>query len=232
VEIQRRKLSGEASMNRCASYIAVALVWLTASASHAALVEIEITGQLALGGGSDTFNLDGANFTAAYLYDTGATPTNTSTGSGVVVTRFDPILSEVSFTTRPNGASDATVGYQNDNMLLFVRNHFPPESLNDDFRILSGFLSGEFTDFAAATFVFDFGNQTFLAGTSPSPLPLFGSSDVATFTSGVWEDLDEDVDYDSTNLAFTVSTVPIPAAVWLFGSGLGLLGWMRRKQTA
>jgi hypothetical protein len=26
-----------------------------------------------------------------------------------------------------------------------------------------------------------------------------------------------------------VSVVPIPAAVWLFGSGLGLLGWMRQK---
>jgi hypothetical protein len=29
----------------------------------------------------------------------------------------------------------------------------------------------------------------------------------------------------------TVSTVPIPAAVWLFGSALAGLGWMRRKQT-
>jgi hypothetical protein len=30
----------------------------------------------------------------------------------------------------------------------------------------------------------------------------------------------------------TVSAVPVPAAVWLFGSGLAGLGWLRRKQAA
>jgi hypothetical protein len=36
------------------------------------------------------------------------------------------------------------------------------------------------------------------------------------------------------DLAFTIQTtpIPVPAAVWLFGSGLGLLGWYRRRQTA
>lgn len=32
-----------------------------------------------------------------------------------------------------------------------------------------------------------------------------------------------------TGANVTVSAVPIPSAVWLFGSALGLMGWMRRK---
>jgi hypothetical protein len=32
--------------------------------------------------------------------------------------------------------------------------------------------------------------------------------------------------------AIATTTVPVPAAVWLFGSALGLLGWMRRRTSA
>jgi hypothetical protein len=35
----------------------------------------------------------------------------------------------------------------------------------------------------------------------------------------------------SVNGLMSVSVVPIPAAVWLFGSALGGLGWMRRRKT-
>jgi len=31
------------------------------------------------------------------------------------------------------------------------------------------------------------------------------------------------------DMSATLTAIPVPAAVWLFGSALGLLGWMRRK---
>jgi hypothetical protein len=37
------------------------------------------------------------------------------------------------------------------------------------------------------------------------------------------------VQHNMDEIRIITSVVPIPAALWLFGSGLGLLGWMRRK---
>jgi hypothetical protein len=38
-----------------------------------------------------------------------------------------------------------------------------------------------------------------------------------------WIELHGSVDY------LSIQVVPIPATTWLFGSALGLMGWMRRR---
>jgi hypothetical protein len=55
----------------------------------------------------------------------------------------------------------------------------------------------------------------------------FGRSwqSIGTTTPGVTQD----VVYAVFNHPFDIPPVPVPAGVWLFGSALGLLGWMRRK---
>jgi len=37
------------------------------------------------------------------------------------------------------------------------------------------------------------------------------------------------IDGNDRTAEYTISTVPVPAAAWLFGSALGLLGWRRRR---
>jgi hypothetical protein len=101
-----------------------------------------------------------------------------------------------------------------------------------------------------------------LSGTTPSPYNgtvtgylngggtvtqnfsvALGTSDLISF-DGSWAGL-VSVDIVAATLAdghqgfeafaidnVTVNVVPVPAAVWLFASGLGLLGWLRRRQTA
>jgi len=39
-------------------------------------------------------------------------------------------------------------------------------------------------------------------------------------------------DFYIDNVSIVADVVPIPAAVWLFGSALGMMGWTRRRKTA
>lgn len=81
-----------------------------------------------------------------------------------------------------------------------------------------------------------------IASTSPVP-PLTSDELAIPFDSPDWQIkilsisiFDEIIDPDvpavklaSASLSLdSIQVVPIPAAVWLFGSALGLLGWMRR----
>jgi len=84
------------------------------------------------------------------------------------------------------------------------------------------------------------GVTTLLEGDGPGPITLLDNPSVLSgcqngidncqFTLGVYTSVDyQGLVYNGGTLVG--SAVPIPAAVWLFGSALAGLGWMRRKQT-
>jgi len=69
----------------------------------------------------------------------------------------------------------------------------------------------------------------------PVPFPSLGQFEVARlelsfFSSGAWGDCSV-VDCQIVATLDSLTTVPVPAAAWLFGSGLlGLVGIARRKK--
>jgi hypothetical protein len=96
--------------------------------------------------------------------------------------------------------------------------------------------------FGASINSFFQGNDTFMAadGLTSIDAPVqvnLSYSDVLTDSGGDFSlefnsQISGFLAQDDGALTGTVSAVPIPAAVWLFGSALAGLGWMRRRQTA
>lgn len=94
--------------------------------------------------------------------------------------------------------------------------------------------------FTSITNVFDIGGwqldlETLVVGSSGDVLALDGTGFVSNLDPGlgfdktavVWSFTGNDI---GTSYSMTITAVPVPAAVWLFGSGLlGLVGVARRK---
>ncbi len=60
------------------------------------------------------------------------------------------------------------------------------------------------------------------------------SLDVAAqgFVEGLLGQISSDMETGQVSFSTATTVVPVPAAAWLFGSALGLLGWVRRRSTA
>ena len=67
----------------------------------------------------------------------------------------------------------------------------------------------------------EFASLTFVAPDDADSLPVLVFSPLENGSGGVYPGLDK----------ISLTAVPVPAAVWLFGSALAGLGWLRRKQT-
>ena len=100
----------------------------------------------------------------------------------------------------------------------------------------NGFDSLRFQIFVEGGSVFD---QTFLSSAAADAFfddKLFA---ISGWALGLTDDLDLKFQFDLTassasdgyftNFVVGINSVPVPPAVWLFGSALALLGWMRRK---
>ena len=88
--------------------------------------------------------------------------------------------------------------------LEFYTDNFPGQTNESAFVL---FLDNGFENATSGVF-----SLSSLEATCPSESPCSGSSS-----------------YLRDSVTGSISAVPIPAAVWLFGSGLGLLGWMRKR---
>ena len=71
--------------------------------------------------------------------------------------------------------------------------------------------------------------STPIPGTVAPPLGVFDPNALGEYNFGISVSQDG---WGVENVRMDVQVVPVPAAVWLFGSALAGLGWMRRKQAA
>ena len=87
-------------------------------------------------------------------------------------------------------------------------------------------VTGALTTWSAGTTI-DLDNTAGWGDDTKVIMTLENRLNATTLNSGVGETAFIEKKFEGVGI--TVNPVPVPAAVWLFGSALGLLGWMRRR---
>jgi hypothetical protein len=69
-----------------------------------------------------------------------------------------------------------------------------------------------------------------ISGGGPNITTVTNAADTALLTFTLPEGVSpDDLLADTSADLVWVTTVPVPPALWLFGSALGLLGWLKRR---
>jgi hypothetical protein len=179
------------------------------------------------------------------LVDTSASPDLfAGDGTTTVWTGLTGILISNIFhiTNRPNGAPDLFVEgspYSQDVIVLTVQNaaraSLGTTTYNDAVGLFGGLFSGALQGVHFSELFIHFNGNIIPGwdGYVTEPPYSFSTSDVHSVADNIWVGPvprhGVDVGYRPIMLSASASVVPVPPAVYLFGSALGVMGWMRRK---
>jgi hypothetical protein len=204
----------------------------TAFPVSAAIVAITVQGVFvpnnnAPGGPEDHLNLNDASYSGVFHYDTEEPLFYLEeeevfpSGEKYMLGAFDSLPSFFQITNRPNGAADVFHSYTPSSWS--VLNFYSDGTLPDKILPVWGNFFLDNVEVFTPAWQLRFHDQDFFPGMVAPFAPTFSESDYEA-VGYIYEN-----DY-ILDISATVEIVPIPAAAWLFGSALGLLGWMRRKK--
>ncbi len=179
------------------------------------------------GGPEDHLNLNGASYSGVFHYDTEEPLFYLEeeevfpSGEKFMLGTFYSLPSFFQITNRPNGAADVFHSYTPPSWS--VSNFYSDGALPDQILPVWGNFDLDNVEVFTPAWKLRFHDQDFFPGMVAPFAPTFSESDYDA-VGFIYEN-----DY-VLNISATVEIVPNPAAVWLFGSALGILGWMGRKR--
>ena len=191
---------------------------VSASSASAALMTFTFTGEYVSGPAGP-----GTTITGTITYDTSTAPTG---GNGTTFSRYTSVPTfSLTYAVENGGGTTIAAGSSTGSLQIDVRDNHG--SGKDEFHIVSGANAsiGDPVDDLELRLL----DETDLDAVSgldlPSMLAVSAFDDLAEFT------LNDRQGLDSIFRLTEITAVPIPAAAWLFGSGLlGLFGALRFRR--